>query len=119
MSWRTELVELLPWVRRYARRRQCDAYRPMSRRARLDPVRRETYRCVAPAWWRYVALDDDWAQTGTYCWSHLLSRGLYGDEAERRRHVRWWNRHLIEVNEVRARHGLDHWIEGEKNDHYG
>lgn len=107
MTWRTEIVELLPYVYRRRRPTTCDGYRSMSFKARRDPELRERYRCRRPAYWRFTALRraNFPARSGVYCWSHLLSRGLDGCPEEQDRHTRWWNAHLGEVNAIRTRHG--------------
>jgi hypothetical protein len=42
-------------------------------------------QCKKPAYWKFVATRKSWVKSGTYCWSHLLSRGLYGDMYEEER----------------------------------
>lgn len=106
MTWRTEILALVPWVRGVRRPTPCDGYRPMSGRARSDPELRERHRCRNDASWRFVALRSSWGRSGAYCYAHLVNEGLYGDPREERRITRWFERHLDAVNGVRARHGL-------------
>lgn len=121
MSWRTELAELLPWVTHEVEpvnahtASRCVGYRNASRRVRSDPELRERYRCRRLAKWWFNPVSSGTARTGTYCWSHLLSLCLYGDEVEETRTQRWFDRHVDEVNTVRARHGLppvERWCSG-------
>lgn len=110
-TWRTDVVNLLPWVCRTTRANRCDAYRAMSERARRDPERRESYRCHAPAWWHFTAETSRVvhpAQSGTYCWSHLTSH-LLRHPTECDRFHAWCRAHLGDVNDVRRRHGLSEW----------
>lgn len=56
------------------------------------PVGLGAYRCKNPARWHFEALppEDDFAvDTGNYCWSHLLHRGLYGSHEETQRTEAW------------------------------
>lgn len=110
-SWRREVVELLPYVRRLRDREigRCEAYRPRSARARRDPELSERYRCNNAGRYRYRFLKStSYASSDRedLCWQHLMSRGIYGWQEEQKRWERWWRRHLDEVNAVRAGHGL-------------
>jgi hypothetical protein len=95
MSALTDRIARLPYVTRLDATQECDGYRysAMSFKARRDPVLRATYRCKAPARWRFRALrarrpDLPPASDGTYCWHHLFSLGLYHDMAEEERYLR-------------------------------
>lgn len=109
MTYGTDVVELLPWVKRLKHGRRCDAYRGMSRRARNDPELRERYRCQSPALWHFAALTGSQhyfvATSGYYCWNHLMSQGYRSAMHEEDRAHRWWIRHLDEVNELRLLYG--------------
>jgi len=106
MTWRTEVAALLPWVERLSESTRCDAYRPMSFKARRDPERREQHRCRSLGWWKFTARRDvpHPAPSGTYCWGHLVMH-LMGNDKENYRFEAWCREHLDQVNEVRARHG--------------
>lgn len=113
MTYLTELVELLPYVKRQRVATTCDGYRSMSFKARRDPELRERYRCRRPAYWRFRGLKRTIAERrqsvggrdGTYCWSHLLSDGIDSCVKEVQRHRRAWNQRIEEVNELRQRYG--------------
>lgn len=108
MTWRTELVELLPWVTPLHRVTRCDGYRwsSMSLKAAHDPALRAVYRCRKRAGWRYVAARGDFSgRTGRYCWSHLVVNAFhYMRDDERNR--TWCRTHPDDVNAVRGRAGL-------------
>jgi hypothetical protein len=108
VTYRTDAVELLPWVRRLAVTLRCDGYRWSSAplRAARDPEVREHYRCRGRARWQFTALPRSAPRTGAYCWSHLVHAAIHGDMIESDRAQRWFTRHVAEVNAVRVRHGL-------------
>lgn len=106
MSYRTELVELLPWVTRLARSRPCDGYRwsRMPQRAVRDAELRQEFRCRSLASWRYVTSRGRWSgKSGSYCWNHLVDQLEHA--SDRRRNRGWWLAHLDEVNAIRTYHG--------------
>lgn len=115
LSWRVEIVSLLPWVRRLRDREvgPCEGYRwsSMPLKALSDPELREWYRCSNSARWRYRYLDSA-SRAGRsprredLCYAHLCSRVVDDGHEEARRCRRWWTRHLAEVDEIRVRHGL-------------
>lgn len=106
MTYRTDLVELLPWVTRLTRPTRCDEYRwaHMTSKARRDPIEQERYRCQHNASWRYVATRARWSgKTGSFCWNHLVNQLHHVPDEQRNR--AWWTEHLVEVNAIRARYG--------------
>lgn len=115
LSWRAEIVSLLPWVRRLTDREVglCEGYRrsSMPLKALCDPELRERYRCSNLARWRYRYLDSAnragrSPRREDLCYAHLCSSAIDGSREEEERCRRWWDRHLEEVDEVRVRHGL-------------
>lgn len=96
MSEMTDFAERLPWVTRLDEPTDCIGFKagtPLKAIYRWGPNRQnppiglEAYRCKNPAYWHFEALlpkhnDEFTADTGNYCWSHLLSRGLYGTYSE-------------------------------------
>jgi hypothetical protein len=88
MSEMTELIARLPWVTRLDETDVCDGFMshtplkavfPMGNRL---PAGLDGYRCKKTARWQFTALPDSGARDGTYCWPHLLSRGLHADLTE-------------------------------------
>lgn len=51
------------------------------------------YRCKNRGIWRFKALKRSYAGDGTYCWSHLVYRGLHGGMEEDARLERWMRKH--------------------------
>lgn len=95
LSKATELAEKVPWITRLKKPQKCHGYRwgSMSRKATYDPVLKERYACKKPGYWKFKALKKSWARDGVYCWSHLLSGGVYGDMDEEARFERWAKKH--------------------------
>lgn len=71
------VVDHLPWVHRYQKPRPCTA-------VRYGHGRRP---CKNRAYWKFTALKRSWVRDGVYCWSHLISHGIYGDMVEDARTV--------------------------------
>jgi hypothetical protein len=107
MTWRQELVEMLPWVTLYKRPRPCDGYRwgQMSLKAVHDPELKERYRCKNQATWRFKASKRCDGRDGVYCWSHLCVQLDSMGEFERGN--KYWDAHLDEVNAIRVRGGVN------------
>lgn len=109
MTYRTDVVELLPWVTKLSHGRRCDAYRPMSQKARQDAELREHYRCLGVALWHFTALPPSQyifnGTSGYYCWAHLMACGVKSSMDEDGRARLWWDQHLDAVNDVRERYG--------------
>ena len=62
---------------------------------RNPPTGLDGHRCRNPAYWRFVPLKRKWngdTKPMHLCWSHLMSRGIYGDMDEERRTYRWLKR---------------------------
>jgi hypothetical protein len=57
------------------------------------PVGIDKYRCKNRAHWKFRALKKSQARDGVYCWAHLLSRGIYGDDVEYQRLKTWIAKH--------------------------
>lgn len=106
MSWRTDLVERMPWVRKLSKPQPCQgirwsqvpgkAIRPWGPGRRNAPTGIEPYRCKKLGWWKFTALRKSraaWpepsAESGVYCWSHLFSAGLHGSMREDARTMKW------------------------------
>ena len=103
MTKRTEIAEQIPWVSRLDESTQCIGFKNGTPLKAIynwgpgksnPPVGLEKYRCRNPAWWYFEALGpvDEWdfvADTGTYCWSHLVSRALHGTYRETLRFQKW------------------------------
>lgn len=106
MSWRTDLVERMPWVRKLSKPQPCQGIRwgevPSKALYAWGPGRRnaptgvEPYRCKKLGRWRFTALRKSraaWpepsAKSGVYCWAHLFSAGLYGSMRECERTTKW------------------------------
>lgn len=93
---RRETAEAIPWVRRLRRPRECGGFMshtPLKAVFGTLEQRAARPRCRNRAWWHFTALRRSWARSGDYCWSHLVSRGLYGDALEEARTERWLERH--------------------------
>jgi hypothetical protein len=96
-------MKRVPWVRYLVVARKCDGLRwnaiPMKALHSWGPGRRnpptgvEPYRCKNPARWRFLSLSRSTAPDGTYCWSHLLSMGVYACPIEESRIQKWIARH--------------------------
>jgi hypothetical protein len=76
--------EHIPWVHKYKTPKECTGWM------------RANKRCKNPAYWRFTSIKSKraWSMNqpnGTYCWSHLISRGIYGSmEEEARTNYRWY-----------------------------
>jgi len=97
-----EFISRIPWVRKLDNPTKCRVliHAPASMifsnvkpRANQRSTNPEDYRCKNTAWWHFTASRKSWAQTGDYCWSHLIYRGLYGDMDEEAR----TEKHLKEI----------------------
>lgn len=89
---RQRYVESLPWVTRLRRPVPCEGSMTReSMRAFRGFAPRP--RCKNIARWRFRALRRSYAEDGRFCWSHLMSRGLYYDTDEADRTQRWLERH--------------------------
>lgn len=89
---RQALAESLPWVTRLRRPVPCEgfmAHTPLRAVFGTDEQRAARPRCKNLARWRFRALRRSCAEDGAFCWSHLMSRGLYGDMDEIVRTERW------------------------------
>lgn len=86
MSELTELMARLPWVTRLDEAVPCTGFmshtplKAVYRMGNRPPV--GGYHCKKTARWQFTALPDSGARDGTYCWPHLLSRGLHADLTE-------------------------------------
>lgn len=114
MSWQQELVELLPWVKRYKKPRPCDDYRwsHMPLKAVYNPELKERYRCKNTAVWRFTSSKRKTrgyvnfkGRDGVYCWTHLNSQLDAMDELKRAN--TWRAQHIDQVNEIRVRGGVN------------
>jgi hypothetical protein len=88
-----EVYARLPWVTRLKKPHTCTS------RARNKP-------CKNSARWKYEGLKATprfpwrWDTSGTYCWSHLYSRGIWGSMEEEHRNLKWWKKHDPEIYEI-------------------
>lgn len=86
MSEMTELAARLPWVTRLDEAVPCTGFmshtplKAVYRMGGKPPV--GGYHCKKTARWQFTAIPDSGARDGTYCWPHLLSRGLHADLTE-------------------------------------
>jgi len=94
---RRAFLEYLPYIKRLEIYVQCDGYRPMSRKSKLDSVQREHYRCKKPAYWKFTALKNSYGESGIYCMDHLMSRGLITSYDEQARTNKYWEKYKKEV----------------------
>lgn len=117
-----EAYSQLPWVTRLVKPRQCTGFMantplklfwqigkeplPQEEYDRL----RKKYTCKNRAYWKFKGLKAGgprsmWRSdhSGTYCWSHLVSRGVFGDMDEEDRTIKWFKRHDTEVYEILTR----------------
>jgi len=105
---RKAIAKQVPWVRYLRRPVACTGFmartplKAVYSMGGKPPVGLDGYRCTKPARWKFTALKRSHATDGIYCWSHLLSRGFYGDMAECDRLNRWLERHDIRNGEGRA-----------------
>lgn len=98
---RQAVVAALPWVTRLKKSPgRCEGYRYGHMPLKARSAGMEPYRCKNAAWWRFRSLQRSWAGDGDYCWAHLFSCGLHGDQAEMDRTQRGVERAI-------ARLGLD------------
>lgn len=104
---RKAIARKVPWVRYLRKTVPCTGFmartplKAVYAMGGKPPVGLDNYRCKQPARWKFTALQRSYASDGTYCWSHLLSRGFYGDMAECDRLNRWLERHEIRTAEGR------------------
>lgn len=86
MSEMTELMARLPWVTRLDEAVPCEGFmshtplKAVYRMGNRPPV--GGWHCKKTAQWQFTAQPESGARDGTYCWPHLLSRGLYRDMME-------------------------------------
>lgn len=93
----------LPWVRRLKKPVPCDGIK-WSTVAGKDlwahgpnqsiPARgiQDRSRCKNNAWWHFKPLKKSHAKEGNFCWSHLISAGIYHDMDEEARTKRWYDK---------------------------
>jgi hypothetical protein len=102
------IIAEIPWVRRLKVAVPCQGFKagtPMREiynwgpGGQNPPLPRRT--CKNNAWWHFRPLKSNPFQDGSkdLCWSHLFSRGIYGDMDEERRTDRWLKRHHPEIFE--------------------
>lgn len=121
-SW-TEAYIRLPWVTRLVEPRKCTGFMghtPLKAIAVMavkdenlspqDLAYKRKFQCKNPAYWKFKGLKPGPRNpfrsdsSGTYCWSHLVSRGIYGDMDEEARTVKWFKKHDREIyNIIRPR----------------
>lgn len=93
---RQAFIESLPYVKRLELYVQCDGYRPMSMKARRDPVMKEWYRCKQHAYWKFTALKNSrYSKSGIYCMSHLFVNGIGCGEDEEARLNKYWDKFKV------------------------
>lgn len=116
-SW-TEVYIRLPWVQRLKKPQACTGFMghtPLKAISVLyvkdenlseaDLAYKRKFQCKKPAYWKFKGLKPRgrYAEpdcTGTYCWSHLNSRGIYGGMAEEDRTLKWFKKHDPEIYEI-------------------
>ena len=77
-EWQQRVDDYIPWVRLLKTPQQCTGWM------------RNHKQCKNPAYWKFTSFKSRhvWAMNvpnGTYCWKHLVSRGLYGSMDEEAR----------------------------------
>lgn len=101
---RQQMVLALPWVTRVARNvaKRCDGLRygemPLYALELSDEERRARWGCKNLGHYRFRSLKPRgaWshrAKDGAYCWSHLVSLGIFYSMEEEARTLRWWRKH--------------------------
>ena len=91
----------LPWVTPLKAPQPCEGikYGTVATRdlfpwgpGRSNPARgiQDKSRCKNLAHWRFKGLKRDGGRSGTYCWAHLMSMGIYGSMNEDERSRRWY-----------------------------
>jgi hypothetical protein len=92
LNRRQALMASLPWVTRRKSPVPCDGIKwsqvplkALYSRGGKPPEGLEKYRCSKPAYWTFRSLKKSHAQSGNYCWSHLVYNGVYGDMIEEKR----------------------------------
>lgn len=145
-----EFVLRVPWITRLDKAVPCQglkSHTPLKAVYSMGgkpPVGLAPYACKNPGYWKFEALNgepqDIPARSGVYCWSHLLSRGLFASVAEETRFNEWLAKdkvvkgdfdkkraQLIECgyteidcyNEIRVgsrvRHSGERWFEARRN----
>jgi hypothetical protein len=94
LTGRAVVVASIPWVGRLKKPRKCDGHRwnHMPLKAVHDPELLKAHECKKPAYWTFKALKRSRAQSGNYCWSHLVYHCIHGDMDEDARLQRWWKK---------------------------
>lgn len=113
-----EVYSRLPWVTRLVSPRTCTGFmahtpikavwgykhKDMSQ-AEFERLKQK-YTCKNRAYWKFKGLKPGPRNpfrsdsSGYYCWSHLVSRGIYGDMDEEARTVKWFKKHDREIYEI-------------------
>lgn len=117
-SWQ-DVYARLPWVTRLVMPRKCTGFMggtPLKAVSVLhvkdenlsdkDLAYKRKFQCKNRAYWKFKGLKSNkWRSdsSGTYCWSHLISRGVFGDMDEEARTIKWFKRHDTEVYEILTR----------------
>lgn len=121
-SW-TEVYAQLPWVTRLVKPQRCTGfmghttgkavsvlYTKDENLSAEDLAYKRKFQCKNRAYWKFKGLKAGgprsmWRSdaSGTYCWSHLISRGVFGDMDEEARAIKWFKRHNTEVHEILTR----------------
>lgn len=101
LNRRKEVVAQMPWVTQLKSARQCTAVKQgkiplkVRRGSRADFLAAmEKHRCQNRAVWKFKSLKNSYSHDGTYCWSHLLFHGIYGDMQEEKRTRDWMMRNF-------------------------
>lgn len=122
-----EVYAQLPWVKRLRKGKTCTGFMghtPFKAVGVLyakDEVLTEEelaykrkFQCKNSARWKYEGLKPSPRfpyrpdTAGTYCWSHLYSRGIWGSMEEEDRNLKWWKKHDPEIYKiVRSRWSTD------------
>lgn len=116
-SW-MEAYSRLPWVTRLVNPRQCTgfmAHTPLKavwgdRAGKMTEAEferlKKKYTCKNRAYWKFEGLKLSKRfpyrtdQSGTYCWKHLVHRGVYGSMEEEDRTLKWFKKHDPEIYEI-------------------
>lgn len=115
----------LPWITRLVNPRQCTGFMGHTTFKAISVLRvkdenlsaedlayKRKFQCKQRAYWSFKGLKPGPRNqyrsdsSGTYCWSHLVSRGIFGDMDEEARTVKWFKQHDPEVYEILTRRVL-------------
>lgn len=82
-----DYIAKIPWVKRLKEPVKCEGW------VGGASLTRGKYTCKLKAKWHFKALQKSYGDTGNYCWTHLLSRGIFSDMDEEARTKKWRDKH--------------------------